>query len=116
MRAILAASAALLFAAVCAAGPSEDDVRRRADEILRASFTRGDQKIAARVMRQDEVQELCSKHRNAPPPEVAERIEKSQQAAIRYPAGGRLLGDWRKGEKIAQDGYGLRFTDPEGKR
>jgi sulfur-oxidizing protein SoxX len=27
-----------------------------------------------------------------------------------------LLGDWRQGEKIAQDGYGLRFTDPDTKR
>ena len=33
-----------------------------------------------------------------------------------YPASGKLLGDWRHGEKIAQDGYGMRFTDPDTKR
>ena len=28
-----------------------------------------------------------------------------------YPADGKFMGDWKKGEALAQSGYGLRFTD-----
>jgi L-cysteine S-thiosulfotransferase len=45
------------------------------------------------------------------PEEIAASLEKSQKATLRYPASGGLMGDWREGEKIAQDGWGLRFTD-----
>ncbi len=40
------------------------------------------------------------------PKEVAARIEKEQLASIKYPADGKLLGDWKAGEKIAQSGRG----------
>jgi sulfur-oxidizing protein SoxX len=72
--------------------------------------------MAARVGRQDEVQLVCTRYRSELPKDVADRIERSQAASIRYPASGKLLGDWREGEKIAQSGYGLRFTDPDTKR
>ena len=31
-----------------------------------------------------------------------------------YPADGKLLGDWKKGAKIANNGRGGQFSDPEG--
>ena len=100
----------------CAGAPSDDETRARAEQVFRESFTHGNRQMAARVDRQDEVQALCTRYRNEPPKEVADRIEAAETAAIRYPASGKFLGDWRKGEKIAQDGYGLRFTDPDTKR
>jgi L-cysteine S-thiosulfotransferase len=108
----------LAFAALagCASGISDDEAQVRAERVFRESFTRGNRQMAARVERQDEVQALCTRYRNEPPKDVAEGIERSQAASIRYPASGKLLGDWRQGEKIAQDGYGLRFTDPDTKR
>lgn len=60
---------------------------------------------------QDETVKQCSLYRNAPPKSVAEDIQKRERARIQYPADGKLLGDWSSGEKIAQSGYGLRFTD-----
>jgi L-cysteine S-thiosulfotransferase len=108
--------AAALLATGCASRPSEDEARAKAEQTFRTAFTHGNQDLAARVMRQDEVQQLCTQYRNHPPKDVAERIEKSQQATIVYPASGRLMGDWREGEKIAQDGYGFRFTDTNTKR
>jgi sulfur-oxidizing protein SoxX len=42
---------------------------------------------------------------------VADEIQKRERAKIQYPADGKFLGDWSSGEKIAQSGYGLRFTD-----
>ena len=61
---------------------------------------------------QDETQRLCSKPPAAElPREVAERIEKANLATIRYPADGKLLGDWRRGEQIAQSGVGMQYSD-----
>ena len=40
-----------------------------------------------------------------------EKIEKINLVAIKWPADGKLMGDWQSGEKLAQSGYGLRFTD-----
>ena len=61
---------------------------------------------------QDEAQRVCSQfEEKAPPKDVAERIEKAQQALIKYPADGKYLGDWRLGERIAQSGAGMQFND-----
>jgi sulfur-oxidizing protein SoxX len=60
---------------------------------------------------QDETQKACSQYRNSPPKEVAEAIVKREQAAIVYPADGKLMGDWKNGEKLAESGYGGRYTD-----
>jgi sulfur-oxidizing protein SoxX len=46
-----------------------------------------------------------------PPKDVAERIEKQNLATIKYPADGKLIGDWKNGEKIAQDGRGKQYSD-----
>jgi len=108
--------AAVLALSACAAGIPDDDARQRAEQVFRESFTNGNRVIAARVEQQDEVQALCTRYRNAPPKDVAGKIESEEAASIRYPAPGHFLGDWRGGEKIAQDGYGMRFTDPDTKR
>jgi len=115
------ASLTLLALAACASGPSDDEMRddemrQRAEQVFRESFTRGNPVIRARVEQQDDVQALCTRYRNDPPKDVAAKIESEQAASIRYPAPGHFLGDWRRGEKIAQDGYGMRFTDPDTKR
>lgn len=62
---------------------------------------------------QDETQKACTEHANAPPTDVTEAILKREQATIVYPADGNLLGDWKNGEKLAQSGYGGRFTDTD---
>lgn len=61
------------------------------------------------------MQSTCSRYAGkAPPSDVAERLQKAQFATIKYPADGRLLGDWRAGEKVAQQGVGLQFSDKPG--
>lgn len=62
-------------------------------------------------LNQTELQSVCSDTRNNPPKDVRERLEKSALAAVKYPADGKFLGDWRQGERIAQSGVGLTFTD-----
>ena len=59
----------------------------------------------------DESMKACSASGNSPPKAVAANIEKREKTKIEYPADGKFLGDWKKGEAAAQSGYGLRFTD-----
>ena len=41
-------------------------------------------------------------------------MEADQLAAIKFPADGKLVGDWKEGEKIAQSGRGFTWTDNPG--
>jgi sulfur-oxidizing protein SoxX len=106
---------ALAFTAAIAAGcvtpAGEADYRARAEAALKSAFAGGDPAIVARVESQDEMQRLCSEHRDKPSAALAQSITSAQRAAIAYPASGRLMGDWREGEKIAEYTGGLRFGD-----
>jgi sulfur-oxidizing protein SoxX len=59
----------------------------------------------------DETMRECAAYRSKPPKPVVEAIEKRERATIVYPADNVLIGGWKKGEALAQSGYGLRFTD-----
>ena len=66
---------------------------------------------------QTEIQKVCSEanaNGKDVPKETRERIEKALYASIPYPADGLYTGDWREGEKIAQNGRGLQFSDVAG--
>ncbi|WP_299431032.1 sulfur oxidation c-type cytochrome SoxX [uncultured Meiothermus sp.] len=58
----------------------------------------------AEAMKQDPDQALCSIHRDRLPPELAGAFLERQRALIKYPANGKLMGDWKQGEAL--------FTDP----
>lgn len=60
---------------------------------------------------QDEIMRVCSQFRNKPPKRVATTIQRIVRAGLVLPADGIAGGDWRRGEAIAQDGAGQRFTD-----
>ena len=61
----------------------------------------------------DALQRACNLSDNAPPENVARKLEAEQLASIRFPAGS-LLGDWKRGQRIAQDGRGMQWTDSPG--
>jgi L-cysteine S-thiosulfotransferase len=65
---------------------------------------------------QDETQKLCTDYKaKAPPKDVAEKIEKLNLARIKWPADGKYVGDWKNGERIAQEGRGMQYSDdPKG--
>ncbi len=81
-----------------------------ADDAIKGSWTRSAPDWQARLD-QDETQKVCSQYRNAPPKKVADAIIAREKATIQYPPDGKLMGDWKKGERLAQSGYGGRFTD-----
>jgi sulfur-oxidizing protein SoxX len=96
----------------CAMAPSNDEIAAQTTAMLQASFKAAGQAGLDRL-NQDETQRVCSELApgKAPAKEVAEKIEKLNLATIRYPADGKLLGDWKNGEKIAQEGRGKQFSD-----
>ena len=107
---ILALALCGIGVAGCATRPSDSEAERAVAEMIKASFkTRGQATIAR--LNQDDAQALCSKHAGELPKGVSDAIEKAQQATIRYPGSGKLMGDWREGERIAQSGVGKQFTD-----
>lgn len=103
-----------VLAAGCATPAGEADYRARAEDAVKSAFAGGDPKIVARVLQQDDMQRLCSEHRDSPPAALAAPLMAAQRAAIAYPASGRLMGDWREGKKIAEDAGGMRYGDKPG--
>ncbi|HUN70406.1 MAG TPA: sulfur oxidation c-type cytochrome SoxX [Burkholderiales bacterium] len=108
---VIAGFAVLAGVVAGCASMSDQEASQRAIEVMKASFAERGQARLDRLD-QDETQKLCSK----PPAaelakDLAERIEKTNLASIRYPADGTLLGDWKSGERIAQSGVGKQFSD-----
>ena len=62
---------------------------------------------------QDAVQRICTMTNDRPSAEIAKQIEADQMKTIAFPEGS-LIGDWQRGERIAQNGRGLQWTDPAG--
>ena len=107
---ILALALCGIWVAGCATRLSDSEAERAVAEMIKASFkTRGQATVAR--LNQDDAQALCSKHAGELPKDVSDGIEKAQQATLRYPSSGKLMGDWRQGERIAQSGVGRQFTD-----
>src|SRR4051812_26137443 len=92
---LTAAAIAIALAAGCASMMSDSDAAKKALDVMKHSFKENGQAKLDRLD-QDEVQAACSKyqsHENMPK-DVAERIEKSQLALVKYPGDGKVLGDW----------------------
>jgi sulfur-oxidizing protein SoxX len=82
----------------------------KADAAIKAAFPTAPADWASRLT-PDETMRQCSAAGNAPPKAVADAIQAREKASIEYPADGNFMGDWKKGEALAQNGYGFRFTD-----
>ncbi|MCA0424448.1 MAG: sulfur oxidation c-type cytochrome SoxX [Proteobacteria bacterium] len=65
----------------------------------------------ASVLTLDETNSICSSTRNAPSPAEYDKIVAREKATIVFPADGNVIGDWKKGEIVAQRGTGGQFTD-----
>jgi len=105
----VAATAAVLLG--CATPPTDAETSAKAAQMLKASFKARGQAGLDRLD-QDETQKTCTEYAGKPlPKDVADRIEKINLATIAWPADGKLMGDWRNGEKIAQEGRGKQYSD-----
>jgi sulfur-oxidizing protein SoxX len=97
----------LLFA--CAAIPVQgQDV----EQILKRDFKARGQATMDRVT-PDALQRVCNETHDKPPAELAKTLEADQMKTIAFPAG-NLIGNWQRGERIAQGGRGLTWSDKPG--
>ena len=95
----------------CISAPVDRDARDRAAAMMKSSFKPHGQATLARLD-QDETQRLCSEYSGrALPAPIAAKIEQANLATITYPSDGKLVGDWKSGEKIAQSGQGFQYSD-----
>jgi sulfur-oxidizing protein SoxX len=95
----------------CAMAPSDAEIGAKATAVMKASFKEAGQAKLDRLD-QDETQRVCSRYAGKEiPKDLAAVIEQQNLATIRYPADGKLVGDWKNGEKIAQEGRGKQFSD-----
>ena len=62
-------------------------------------------------LQEDSVQVTCNQLGNAAPRNVVQALEQAQLVAIKFPTDGKLMGDWKNGEKIAQNGRGMMWSD-----
>lgn len=117
-RPLLSLSAAVLSG--CAAAPLSPDLDALTAGIVRASFQ--DQGIAkVDRLQQDDANRECSAADVAGKPldeKSARSIEAASLKTVKPPSDGKYLGDWKEGERIAQNGRGLTWsdnaTDPNG--
>jgi L-cysteine S-thiosulfotransferase len=107
----LVATISTLLVAGCTSLPS-------AEESLAAIKSSFNERGIAKLDRLDqtEIQRLCSEA-NMSGKEVDKKVAEKVQTAlfdkIPYPKDG-FIGDWREGERIAQNGRGMQFSDAAG--
>jgi sulfur-oxidizing protein SoxX len=110
MKAVLSLAAVAVLAS-CATSPTREETM----QVVKSSFKeRGIAKLDR--LDQSELQQACSEAslRNKDlPKDVRERLEKQQMATIKFPADGKFLGDWKAGERVAQTGVGMQWSDNE---
>ncbi len=97
----------------CAATPSGADLDKLTAEIVKASF-RDEALIKVDRLQQDDANRECSAADVAGMPideKIGKAIESANMNTIRWPGDGKFLGDWREGERIAQSGRGMTWTD-----
>lgn len=113
--------AALVLAAAFAAsgaqaqsswGPGADDASFAA--MIKAGFRDAGPVKVDRLV-QDATQAFCSDPKastDSANAKKAEALEAENLATVKFPADGKFLGDWKVGERLAQSGRGMTWTDP----
>lgn len=82
----------------------------KVEATVKAMFAGADAQWQKRVA-QDETQKVCSQTRGQPAAAEAAEIVAREKRTIKYPADKNVMGDWKKGEKVAQTGTGGQFSD-----
>ncbi|MEP9348354.1 sulfur oxidation c-type cytochrome SoxX [Xanthobacter sp. KR7-225] len=109
----MAAAAALIVPSLALAQQIPPAPQAMVDKVVRESFTKLPEGWAARLV-QDETMMVCSQTRNQPSAAQADAILARETKTVVFPADGKLLGDWKAGAKVAQNGRGGQFSDPPG--
>lgn len=101
--------APVLIVAGCATYPDQATTRQIAEKMVSEGFTASPEH--AKRLVQDKSQQICSKIGGTELTRAeADEVLKLARASIKYPASGKLVGDWKAGDKLAHDGAGDRIS------
>ena len=113
LRIVAVCLGASAFVAGCAAPTKVATLDQVTADVVRASFR--DQGIATveRLVQDDSNRECSAADVAGKPLESARAkiIEEANLKTVKWPSDGKFLGDWKEGERIAQSGRGLTWTD-----
>ena len=113
MRNILfAALGTLAVAAPAAAQPAPAVDPARVEQAVAATFAGAPAEWKSRVA-QDETLRVCSLRHNEPTAAEGDAILARETKNLVVPAGD-LMGNWKRGEEVAQNGRGGQFSDAPG--
>jgi sulfur-oxidizing protein SoxX len=97
----------------CASLPSSAELDK-----IAASYSKADFKdkgiVKAAVLQPEDINTLCTEAEVAGKPidpDLALKLQAAQLKTIKWPADGNYMGDWKKGEKLAQSGRGQTWSD-----
>jgi sulfur-oxidizing protein SoxX len=104
----------LIFLALagCWGVASAEPTSREVTQVLQRDFKARGQATMDRVV-QDGLQRICTETHDKPPAQLAKQIEADQMKTIVFPSGS-LMGDWKRAEKMAQNGRGAMWSDKPG--
>jgi L-cysteine S-thiosulfotransferase len=108
----LAAVGGLVACSPMSAKKADAEYDKLTQQALKSFHSKGIAKVDRLV--QDDSNRLCSAADVAGKPldaATAKAIEEANLQAIQWPADGKMLGDWKQGEKIAQSGKGMTWKD-----
>ena len=92
-------------------GNAGEDTTDPAGEALKASMVAKNH-VGLDRLEQSELQQACSYPRDWPSSiEQAQARQRAAMVSVKFPADGDFLGDWQEGEKIAQNGRGMQYSD-----
>lgn len=92
----------------CATYPDPAATRQMSEKMVKESFTASP--THAKRLVQDRSQQICSRIGDAKLSEAeAAEVVKLARASIKYPASGKLVGNWKTGDKLAHNGAGDRI-------
>ena len=110
IRLVLSLVSAVALAG-CAAVGAKPDYDAMLDQMMKSSFR--DQGIAkVDRLKQDVANDECSIAMGKDLPAArAKAIEAEELKTVKLPADGKFIGDWKTGEKLAQNGRGMTWSD-----
>ncbi len=110
---LLAALTLAANGAAIAAKPVVDaKLKAQVDKIIALSFPAGENQDLSRL-KQDDTLQACNQYRDNVPEKVAAAIIERETKSIQYPADGKLMGDWKIGEKYYAMGFAYRIGTVE---
>lgn len=104
----------VLFAATNAAFAADTHklnpkIEALAESAIAQSFIDDTPENIARVTKPDDTLKLCSQYRDNPPQKLADKLIEREKKNIKYPDNGKLMGDWKLGEKLVNAGFAMRI-------